>query len=76
MDKHRFEYAEGILNSWRKENVRHKADIKRVDEQHQKQKNTASSAAARNSTASSNKFNQFKQNTYNFEELEKELLSN
>ena len=75
VDKHRFEYAEGILNSWRKENVRHKADIKRVDEQHQKQKNTASSTTARNSSTG-NKFNQFKQNTYNFEELEKELLSN
>lgn len=76
VDKHRFEYAEGILNSWRKENVRHKADIKRVDEQHQKQKNTASNAASRSSAAVSNKFNQFKQNSYNFEELEKELLSN
>lgn len=70
VDKHRFEYAEGILSSWRKENVRHKADIKRVDEQHQKQK------AAPRSSATSNRFNQFKQNTYNFEELEKELVSN
>ncbi|MCI9072988.1 MAG: DnaD domain protein [Lachnospiraceae bacterium] len=76
VDKHRFEYAEGILSSWRKENVHHKADIKRVDEQHQKQKNTAPNTAARNTAAVSNKFNQFKQNTYNFEELEKELLSN
>ena len=70
VDKHRFEYAEGILSSWRKENVRHKADIKRVDEQHQKQK------TAPRSTAANNRFNQFKQNTYNFEELEKELISN
>lgn len=69
VDKHRFEYAEGILNSWRKENVRHKADIKRIDEQHQKQKAAPRSAA-------NNKFNQFKQNTYDFEELEKELISN
>lgn len=76
VDKHRFEYAEGILSSWRKENVHHKADIKRVDEQHQKQKNTAPNTVARNTAAVSNKFNQFKQNTYNFEELEKELLSN
>lgn len=76
VDKHRFEYAEGILNSWRKENVRHKADIKRVDEQHQKQKSAVSNATSRSSAAVSNKFNQFKQNTYNFEELEKELLSN
>ncbi len=76
VDKHRFEYAEGILNSWRKENVHHKADIKKVDEQHQKQKNNATANIARNSAPAGNKFNQFKQNTYNFEELEQELLSN
>lgn len=71
VDKHRFEYAEGILSSWRRENVHHKADIRRVDEQYQKQKNTA----PRGGTVS-NKFNQFKQNTYDFDELEKELVSN
>lgn len=71
VDKHRFEYAEGILSSWRKENVHHKSDIKRVDELHQRQK-----ASAARSTTAGNKFNQFKQNTYNFEELEQELLSN
>lgn len=71
VDKHRFEYAEGILSSWNKENVHHKSDIRRVDELHQKQK----TSAARSTTAG-NKFNQFKQNTYNFEELEQELLSN
>ncbi len=71
VDKHRFEYAEGILSSWRKENVRQKSDIKRVDEQHQKQK-----VVSARSTPTTNKFNQFKQNTYNFEELEQELLSN
>lgn len=71
VDKHRFEYAEGILSSWNKENVHHKSDIRRVDELHQKQK----TSVARSTTAG-NKFNQFKQNTYNFEELEQELLSN
>lgn len=70
VDKHRFEYADRILSSWRQKNVHHKADIKRVDEQHQKQKTAPRSVAA------NNKFNQFKQNTYNFEELEKELISN
>lgn len=70
VDKHRFEYAEGILSSWRQENVRHKSDIRRIDEQHQKQK------AAPRSAAPNNRFNQFKQNTYDFEELEKELISN
>lgn len=31
-DKHRFEYAEGILNSWRQANVHHKADIQQMDD--------------------------------------------
>lgn len=68
-DKHRFEYAEGILSSWKRDNVRRKADILRVDEMYQlKRKNTQKAPA--------NKFNQFTQNEYDFDELEKELLSN
>ncbi|MBQ9140261.1 MAG: DnaD domain protein [Lachnospiraceae bacterium] len=69
-DKHRFEYAEGILSNWKREKVYHKADIARVDEQYQKKKGTASKPA------SSNRFNQFTQNTYDFAALEQELLSN
>ena len=68
-DKHRFEYAEGILSSWKRDNVRRKADILRVDEMYQlKRRNTQKAPA--------NKFNQFTQNEYDFDELEKELLSN
>lgn len=67
-DKHRFEYAESILSSWKRENVQHKSDISKIDSQYQKQKSSKS--------ASANRFNQFTQNTYDFEELEKELLSN
>lgn len=69
-DKHRFEYADKILSSWKKENVHHKADIISLDNHYQKQRNTVSKPA------SSNRFNQFSQNTYDFEALEKELLSN
>lgn len=68
-DKHRFEYAEGILSSWKRENVRHKSDIAKIDELHQKRK-----SAPRPS--STNRFNQFAQNNYDFAALEKELLSN
>nr|WP_318684481.1 DnaD domain protein [uncultured Acetatifactor sp.] len=67
-DKHRFEYAEGILSSWKKANVRHKSDIGRIDEMFQKKKVSA--------RPSSNKFNQFTQNNYDFDALEKEILSN
>ena len=67
-DKHRFEYADSILNSWHKAGVHHKNDIQSLDEHYYKAK--ASKAV------SNNKFNQFKQNTYDFDILEQELLSN
>lgn len=69
-DKHRFEYAEGILSNWKRENIHHKADIAKLDSAYQKQRTNAQKPA------STNRFNQFTQNTYNFDELEKELLSN
>ena len=72
-DRHRFEYAEGILSSWKRENVHHKADIHRIDKLYQKKKTPASGTTGGNTN---NKFNQFTQNTYDFEALERELLSN
>ncbi len=68
-DKHRFEYADSILRSWKKGDVHHKSDIIRIDESFQSKRRTAPKTAP-------NKFNQFTQNDYNFDELEKELLSN
>lgn len=73
-DKHRFEYAEGILKNWKLNDVKQKEDISRMDAQYQKTRTKA--AAPKAASASNNKFNQFAQNTYNFAELERELLSN
>lgn len=70
-DKHRFEYAEGILSSWKRDNVHHKADIRKIDELYQKKKSSSAPKPVTN-----NKFNQFTQNTYDFDALERELLSN
>lgn len=69
-DKHRFEYAEGILSSWKRENVHSKADIRQIDDLYQQKRRSTAKAA------STNKFNQFPQNHYDFEQLERELLSN
>lgn len=69
-DKHRFEYADGILSNWKKEGVHRKADISTLDNHYQKHKSAPAKVAA------PNRFNQFTQNTYDFAELEKELLSN
>lgn len=70
-DKNRFEYAERILRSWHEQNVHHKSDIDRIDELHRQRRK---SAPAPRQTA--NRFNQFAQNPYDFDALEKELLSN
>lgn len=68
-DSHRFEYAEGILSSWKKENVHRKSDIQRIDELYQKRRQIKSAQLG------SNRFNQFSQRDYDFEELEAKLLS-
>lgn len=72
-DRHRFEYAEGILNSWKNQNVHHKSDIRKIDELYQQHRKTTSAAASK---ASGNRFNQFTQNKYDFSALEQELRSN
>ncbi len=71
-DRHRFEYAEGILSSWKRENVHHKADIHKIDDMYQKRRSQAKATSG----SGNNKFNQFTQNSYDFEALEQELLSN
>ena len=68
-DKHRFEYADSILRSWYKENVHHKADIEAIDEAHSRKRSKKSATGA-------SQFNQFMQTDYDFDALEKEILSN
>jgi len=71
-DRHRFEYAESILSNWKRENVHHKADIHKIDDMYQKRRNQTKTSSG----SGNNKFNQFAQNSYDFDILEKELLSN
>lgn len=74
-DKHRFEYAEGILNSWKQQNVQHKSDIVKMDDMYRQRRKNASSQAAQ-PKQSANRFNRFAQNNYDFDALEQELISN
>lgn len=67
-DKHRFEYADSILSNWYKAGVHHKSDIPAAEESFRQNRIAK--------TSSGNKFNQFRQNQYDFDALEKELLSN
>ncbi|MCR5254946.1 MAG: DnaD domain protein [Acetatifactor sp.] len=70
-DRHRFEYAESILANWKSQNVIHKTDILQLDETYKKKRTTNTT---RSNVTSANKFNQFKQNDYDFADLEKKLL--
>ncbi len=79
-----FEYADTILTHWSESGVRHSADIERLDEQFHSTKATVKSIASAKGNVSGNtkdavvqnKFNNFSQRTYNYSELEREILSN
>lgn len=69
-DKHRFEYADKILSSWKSSGVHHLTDVARADASFQKEK-PVSRQPARTSVE---KYNRFMQNSYDFDALEKKLL--
>ena len=68
-----FEYADSILTNWHNQNVHTLKDIAALDEAYSKNKRTAAPAQA--TTAKRNKFNNFEQRTYDFDKLEKMLLT-
>ena len=77
-DKHRFEYADKILANWQSLGIHHKTDIMKADAAFEATKKKSGTASSSSSSVSmtKNKFNQFQQNDYDFDALEKELLSN
>ena len=70
-DSHRFAYADGILSKWYQAGVHHKADIAALDASYQRPAKPAA-----NNSNSGNKFNRFAQNSYDFDQLEQNILSN
>lgn len=68
--KPNFEYTDTILKSWKLNNVIHLKDIEALDLQHASKKQQQSER-----TSSANKFNNYSQRTYDFEQLEKRLLT-
>lgn len=69
-----FRYADGILSRWKEKGVRHLTDIQALDTLHRQAQADKAEQKVRKSSAS-NKFNNFHQRDYNFEELEKQLLN-
>lgn len=75
-DSHRFAYADGILSKWYQAGVRKKEDIVTADAAFQHSTLPKNTAQARPASTGANKFNRFAQNTYDFEQLEQNILSN
>ncbi len=68
-DKHRFAYADRILQAWQKAGVHHVSDIAGLDTSHRKEKDQV---PARSGSAA--EYNHFMHSSYDFDVLEKELL--
>lgn len=75
-DSHRFAYADGILSKWYQAGIRKKEDIAAADASFQRNMLTKNTASQRTVSTGSNKFNRFAQNTYDFDQLEQNILSN
>lgn len=72
-----FEYADSILTNWHKKQIASLMDIAQLDAEHQNRKKSVSNAPAGNTITAGtrNKFNNFSQRTYDYDELEQILLT-
>lgn len=81
---HRVEYADGILKKWQEAGVKTLADVRASEEAFEERRaekraakeRTADTKSAQAQIDTRNRFNRFKQNDYNFEELKNTLVSN
>lgn len=68
-----FEYADRILSNWHKNRVHTLADIELLDQAHSRAKTASASEKV---SSGKNKFSNFNQRDYNYDQLEKMLLGN
>ena len=68
VDKNRIEYTDGILKSWLKQNIHNLAEAEAANKAFSQKKQT--------NAAKTSSFHDFKQRKYDYDALEKELLSN
>lgn len=70
-----FQYADKILENWHKSGIHHLSDIQALDAAHKQKTNAAVANKIAKNAGSSNKFNNFPQRDYDFEQLEAQLLN-
>ncbi len=69
-----FEYADKILATWKKEKIVSLAEVKALDARHRSGKTGPENAASRK-TMAPNRFHNFRERSYDFGELEKQLIN-
>ena len=70
-----FQYADTILENWKKSNVHHLEDIAVLDSAHKKSKAGSHNIQLTKSGTPNNRFNNYSQRAYNYDQLEKQLLN-
>lgn len=71
-----FEYADSILLKWKEKEVSNLQDIQNLDNEFARSKTAKERNNRTPAKASTNKFNNFPQRSYDFDELEKQLINN
>ena len=70
-----FQYTDKILEGWKKKDVHTIDDIHTLDTEHKKRRQDRKAASSKPAQPSNNRFNNFQQREYNFDEYEKHLLN-
>ena len=70
-----FEYTDRILGNWKASNISTIEEVTKADTAHQQKKKASAPAASSGRTVSKNKFRNFEQRPYDYEQLEKMLLT-
>lgn len=71
-----FQYTDKILEGWKKKEVKTLDDIRSLDDEHQKRRQSKKAVSRKPAApASNNRFNNFEQREYDFSEYEKHLLN-
>ena len=70
-----FRYANSILENWKKQGILSISDIQKLDQEHKNKTLEAKLKKNNKPAVQKNSFHNFDQRTYDFDELEKELLS-
>ncbi len=76
LGKPNFSYTDGILRKWKSAEIHTRDDLKKLDSGFRAKLTVPAGSRPQPAPARTNRFNNFSQRTYDFDAIEKELISN